>query len=371
MNIPTIDGVTVEVYRFPTPQPEADGTLTWDATTAVVVTVSAGDQHGLGWTYGSPAAATVVERHLGPVLLGCGPEDITDAWARMHKACRNIGTSGVAAHAISAVDIALWDLKARVLGVTLPTLFGKVREATAVYGSGGFVNLTDDQLAEQVLDWQSEGCTAVKIKIGIDQRRDLERITLVDKLVGTDTRIMVDANGAYSPGEARRMGHELDRLGVTWFEEPVTSDDPAGLSSVRAAVRCDVAAGEYICGDTDALRLIDSVDCLQLDVTRCGGYTGFLRAATLAAAYHRDISAHCAPALHASVAASVRRLRHVEWFADHARLEALLVDGAPKVDDGRIAPRGNGNAADPYGHGMRLAATAADYRISVPTAPAD
>ncbi|MEC3919009.1 enolase C-terminal domain-like protein [Nocardia sp. CDC160] len=364
MKTPDIDGITVEVYRFPTPQPEADGTLTWDATTAVVVTVAAEYERGLGWTYSSPAAATVIERHLAPLLLGSSPDDIPDTWDRMHKACRNIGTSGVVAHAISAVDIALWDLKARLLELPLPTLFGKVREATAVYGSGGFVNLSDDQLAEQVLAWESAGCTAVKIKIGIDRRRDLERIALVDKLTGNDTQIMVDANGAYSPGEARRMGHELDRLGVTWFEEPVTSDDPAGLRMVRDALRCDVTAGEYICTAAEAVHLIDAVDCLQLDVTRCGGYTGFRYAASLAAYHHRDISAHCAPALTASIAASMPRLRHVEWFIDHARLEPLLVEGAPQVQDGRIPPRGNSDA-DPFGHGMRLAATAADYRISV------
>lgn len=370
MNIPTIDDVAVEVYRFPTPHPEADGTLSWDATTAVVVTVLADYERGLGWTYTSPAAATVIEQHLAPLLRGCSPEHIPDLWERMRKACRNIGTSGVVAHAISAVDIALWDLKARLLELPLPTLFGKVRDATAVYGSGGFVNLTDDELAEQVMDWQSAGCTGVKIKIGIDPRRDLERITLVDKLVGSNTQIMVDANGAYGPGEARRMGHELDRLGVAWFEEPVTSDDPAGLRLVRDAVRCEVTAGEYICTETDALRLLDSVDCLQLDVTRCGGYTGFRHAAALAAAHHRDISAHCAPSLHASIAAAIPRLRHIEWFIDHARLEPLLVEGAPRVEDGRIAPRGNSDA-DPHGHGMRLAPTATQYHVGPPPAAAE
>lgn len=360
--IPAIDEVTAEVFRFPATQSESDGTLTWDATTAVVVTVSAGHEHGLGWTYSSPAAATVVDHHLAALLRGADPADITDAGARMRKACRNFGTAGVVAHALSAVDIALWDLKARLLELPLTSLFGKVREAAAVYGSGGFVNLNDEQLTEQVINWEAAGCTAVKIKIGVDTARAIDRITLVDKLVSARTRIMVDANGAYTPGEARRMGYELDRLGVCWFEEPVTSDDPAGLRLVRDALRCDIAAGEYIYSETDAARLVEVVDCLQLDVTRCGGYSGFLRCAALAAARHRDISAHCAPALHASIAAAVPRLRHVEWFADHARLEPLLVDGAPQVVEGRLAPRGT--EAEPYGHGMRLADSAASYRLS-------
>ncbi|WP_433567421.1 enolase C-terminal domain-like protein [Nocardia sp. CA-151230] len=367
MSTPLIDDITVDSYRFPTPQTEADGTLAWDATTAVVVSIHAGHERGLGWTYSSPAAATVVADHLASLLHETSPDDVTDTWLRLRRACRNFGTQGVVGHALSAVDIALWDLKARLMQAPLDSLFGSVRRATAVYGSGGFVNLTDDQLTEQVLGWETAGCTAVKIKIGVDAERDVERITLVHKLLGDRTAIMVDANGAYTPGEACRVGAELDRLGVVWFEEPVTSDDLAGLRTVRDAVRCDVAAGEYIYSEYDAARLIDVVDCLQLDVTRCGGYTGFLRGAAVAAANHRDISAHCAPALHAGIAAAVPRLRHIEWFADHARLEPLLVTGAPQVVEGRIAPRGRDT--EPYGHGMRLSESAAPYRISTPAEP--
>ncbi|MGV9839528.1 enolase C-terminal domain-like protein [Nocardia niigatensis] len=369
MSTPLIDDITVETYRFPTPQPETDGTLTWDATTAVAVSIRAGHERGLGWTYSSPAAATVVEHHLASLLRGTSPDDVTDTWLRLRRACRNFGTPGVVGHALSAVDIALWDLKARLMETALDTVLGSAGRATAVYGSGGFVDLTDDQLTDQVIGWKAAGCTAVKIKIGVDAERDVERITLVRKLLGGRTAVMVDANGAYTPGEACRIGAELDRLGVVWFEEPVTSDDIPGLRTVRDAVRCDVTAGEYIYSEYEAERLIDVVDCLQLDITRCGGYTGFLRAAAVAAANHRDVSAHCAPALHAGIAAAVPRLRHIEWFIDHARLEPLLLTGTPTVVEGRIAPRGQD--AEPYGHGMRLSESAAPYRISRPAESAE
>ncbi|QIS14419.1 enolase C-terminal domain-like protein [Nocardia arthritidis] len=356
------DAIDVAAYRFPTPQPEADGTLAWDQTTAVVVTIDAGGRRGTGWTYSGPATAAVIETELVPVLRELSPFDIGRCRNLMWRHCRNIGSTALVAHALSAVDIALWDLKARLLGVALTTLFGAVRPVTPVYGSGGFINLDDDQLGEQIDGWRAAGCRAVKIKIGADPGRDLARTALATKLIGPDTQLMVDANGAYSVGQARRVGAELDRLGVSWFEEPVTSDDPPGLAQVRAAVHCDIAAGEYAYGAYDAAALIGAVDCLQLDVTRCGGYTGFLACAAVAAAHGLDVSAHCAPALSAPVTAAIPNLRHIEWFIDHARLEPLLAEGVPRVAAGAIRPHAD-DPADPCGHGMRIAETAAPYRL--------
>jgi L-alanine-DL-glutamate epimerase-like enolase superfamily enzyme len=351
-----IDAVRTAVYRFPTPGPEADGTFAWDATTAVTVQVDAGGCTGLGWTYSSPAAAAVVEADLAAVVRGRDADDVPGAWAAMRRAGRNLGTRGLYGQALSAVDIALWDLKARLLDRPLADLFGRVRDAVPVYGSGGFTTFDDEQLAAEVEGWQRAGCTAMKIKIGeswgtrID--RDLDRVRQLRSLAGDGVDLMVDANGGYEPGAARRVGAVLDDLGVVWFEEPVSSDDVATLAALRGVLRCDVAAGEYLADPIEAARLAGAVDCLQLDVTRCGGYTGWLRCAAVAAAAGRQVSGHCAPSLHAPVAAALPELRHVEWFADHARLEPLLVDGAPPVADGALAV-----PARP-GHGMTLAARA-------------
>ncbi|MFC4377691.1 enolase C-terminal domain-like protein [Nocardia halotolerans] len=353
--------VAVAVYEFPTPQPQADATLTWEATTAVVVRIGAHGAQGLGWTYSSPAAARIVTADLVPVLSGRSVFDPSGTLIAMRRACRNIGTKGVVAQAISAVDVALWDLRARLLAVPLSTLFGTSRHAIAVYGSGGFTTLDDGQLDDQIDLWRRAGCPAMKIKIGercgSDPARDLTRVRRFSDRAGEGVRLMVDANGGYTPGQARRVGAELDRLGVEWFEEPVTSDNLDGLAVVRDSVRCDVAAGEYVYDEYDAAELLGVVDCLQLDLTRCGGYTGFLRCAALAAARGLDVSAHCAPSLHAPVAGAVPNLRDIEWFIDHARLEPLLVDGAPTVAHGELPV-----PVDGPGHGMRIAATAADYR---------
>jgi L-alanine-DL-glutamate epimerase-like enolase superfamily enzyme len=267
--------------------------------------------------------------------------------------------------AISAVDIALWDLKARVLDVSLAALFGRARDTVPVYGSGGFTTLSDAELADQVHGWSAAGCAAMKIKIGqswgTDVDRDIARVNTFRDLAGPGVDLMVDANGGYPVGQARRVGATLDRLGVVWFEEPVSSDDLTGLAAVRAAVRCDVTAGEYAADLYDVARLCPVVDCLQLDATRCGGYTGWLRGAAVAQAHNLHVSAHCAPALHAPVAAPVPNLRHVEWFIDHARLEPLLVDGTPTVQHGALYPDDH-----TPGHGMTISAHAADHRVASP-----
>ncbi len=357
-----IEDVRLACYQIPTESPEQDGTFAWDATTVVAVTLTAGGVSGLGWTYSSAAAARLIEDRLADVVRGGDAFDVASGWSRMHRAVRNIGNRGLAMQAISAVDIAWWDLKARLLDVRLTGLLGRCRDEVPVYGSGGFTNLTDEQLAGQVAGWSAAGCRSMKIKIGqhwgTDPGRDLRRVRQLRELAGPDVELMVDANGGYSIGQARRVGRQLDELGVVWFEEPVSSDDLAGLAELRGWLRCDIAAGEYVSDSYEAARLLPSLDCLQLDATRCGGYTGWLRAAALALAHNREVSAHCAPALHAPVAAAVPHLRHVEWFADHARLEPMLVDGCPPVSDGALRLTG-----EHPGHGMRLRPDADRWRI--------
>jgi L-alanine-DL-glutamate epimerase-like enolase superfamily enzyme len=347
------------VFRFPTGEPEADGTLGWNATTAVVVIAHAGSVTGLGWTYSTGAAEAVIRDHLAGAAVGQDTADVASCWESMRRACRNLGARGLVMQAISAVDIALWDLKARTLDLPLRELLGQVRSEIPVYGSGGFTTMSDDALAEQVEQWKALGCHAMKIKIGESwgrrTDRDLARVRRVRE-VAPHADLMVDANGGYSRAQARRVGAALDELGVVWFEEPVSSDDIDGLAHVRDAVNCDVAAGEYAADLYDTAGLCQAVDCLQLDATRCGGYTGFAGAASLAAAHNLEVSAHCAPALHAPIAAATVNLRHVEYFADHARLEPLLVEHTPVVDEGAMRP----NAT--VGHGLLLAVDADRWR---------
>ncbi|MGJ3262468.1 MAG: enolase C-terminal domain-like protein [Salinarimonas sp.] len=353
-----VDALEARAYRIPTDAPEADGTLEWDATTLVVVTAVAGGIRGTGYAYTHASAAGVVNRTLAGEVLGEGAMDVPRLWDRMRRRVRNIGASGVAAAAISAVDTALWDLKAGLIGVSLADLWGARRDAVAIYGSGGFTSYDDVRLAEQLGRWVTEnGCARVKMKVGADRRIEERRMRAAREAIG-EAALMIDSNGACTPREALAMAALADGFGVDWYEEPVSSDDLDGLAFVRAGLpgAIDCAAGEYVWGPHDARRLLEAraVDCLQIDATRALGYTGFLQAAALAQAFAVPISAHTAPALHLPVCLAASGCRHVEWFHDHVRIEAMLFEGAPVPRDGAIA------LGDAAGHGLTFKAKDAE-----------
>jgi L-alanine-DL-glutamate epimerase-like enolase superfamily enzyme len=250
----------------------------------------------------------------------------------------------MASMAISAVDTALWDLKAKLLGLPLHRLFGAAHDEVPVYGSGGFTTYDKQQLTDQLEGWVSAGIPRVKIKIGEsnghDTARDVARVRQARRVIGDDVELFVDANGGYREQQALDVARALEELEVGWFEEPVTSDDLEGLRFVREHVRTDVTAGEYgyTLGYFSRMLEAESVDCLQIDVTRCGGYTEFLRSAAVAAAHHVDVSGHCAPNLHLPVLAATPNLRHEEYFHDHVRIESMLFDGTGDPRDGALTP---------------------------------
>lgn len=217
MTDPHVTEVAAWAYTVPTDRPEGDGTLTWDSTTMVVVEARAADAVGTGWTWAPAAAAAVVDDLLAPVVTGRSAVAPRDAQAAMVAAVRNAGRPGLVGMAISAVDIALWDLGARLLGLPLTTWWGAEPRPAPVYGSGGFTTYPDDVLAEQLTGWIELGLPRVKIKIGESwgrrERRDLGRTALARRVVGDDAELYVDANGGYAVGQACRVGRALDGLG--------------------------------------------------------------------------------------------------------------------------------------------------------------
>jgi L-alanine-DL-glutamate epimerase-like enolase superfamily enzyme len=338
-----VSGLDAAVFRVPLEEPESDGTFAWNATTVVVVHVSAGGRRGIGWTYGSAACATVVHELLREAVTGRDVFDVPGAWLSMVRAIRNQGRPGIASMAIAAVDAALWDLKAKLLDQPLYRLLGSARDEVAIYGSGGFTSLTDDALREQLAGWVHDtGIGRVKMKIGsswgTEERRDLDRVDLVRDAIGPDAELFVDANGAYGRKQAVRVARYLERLGVTWFEEPVSSDDLDGLRLVRDGTAIDVTAGEYAYDLPCVERLARVVDVVQLDVSRCAGITEWLRAAALAASHGLQVSGHCAQSLHVAPACAAPNVRHLEYFADHERVDRLLFDGVLDPHGGTLRP---------------------------------
>ncbi len=337
----SIARIDCAAFTIPTDAPESDGTIEWDRTTLITVEVEAGGRTGLGYTYDHSAAVSLIAQTLAPEVRGQDAFAVEEVWAAMVRIVRNIGWPGVAACAISAIDIALWDLKAKLLDVPLATLLGPARRRVPVYGSGGFTSYTDERLADQLSGWVDEGCAFVKMKVGREPEKDPARVEAARDAIG-DAQLFVDANGGYSRKQALGLANTFSGLGVTWFEEPVSSDDLKGLRLIRdrGPAGMDIAAGEYGYQPFYFRRMIEAgaVDVLQADATRCGGVTGFMRAAALCDGFEIPFSSHCGPSIHLHPACAALRLRHMEWFHDHVRIEHMLFDGAPILRDGHIEP---------------------------------
>jgi L-alanine-DL-glutamate epimerase-like enolase superfamily enzyme len=339
-----VERVDVAAFRVPTATAEeSDGTLTWDSTTLVAVELHGGGATGLGYTYCHPAAAQVVETKLAKIVEGADALMPQATWAQMQVATRQMGHAGIAAMAISAVDVALWDLKARLLGVCLADALPRYRESVPAYGSGGFTSYDDGQLADQLAGWAAAGFGSVKIKVGRHPTDDPHRLDVARAAIGDDVELMVDANGAHAPKQALRWAQRFaSEHGVTYFEEPVSSEDLAGLALVRARgpAGMAVAAGEYGWDLPYFHAMLDAgaVDILQADVSRCGGITNLLRIDGLCKARNLAFSAHCVPAVTAHAGCALETLVHAEYFFDHQRIERMLFDGVPEPDRGQLTP---------------------------------
>lgn len=337
-----VDRLRVSTYTVPTDFPESDGTLEWAKTTLVLVEAEGGGKRGLGYTYADHATAALIRDTLLEVVSGANAMSPTAAYMAMWRRIRNLGRPGICSMAISAVDCALWDLKARVLDLPLVTLLGQLRRGAPIYGSGGFTSYSDRQLTKQLSGWVKQGIPRVKMKIGRDANRDLERVRVAREAIGGEAELYVDANGAYSRKQALAQAEAVARFGVRWFEEPVSSDDLDGLRLLRdrAPAMMDIAAGEYGYDIFYFQRMLaaGAADVQQADITRCGGVTGFLQVASLCQAYNVPLSGHTAPALHTHAACAVPVFRNLEYFHDHVRIEQMLFEGLPQLVKGELQP---------------------------------
>ncbi len=336
-----VERLVVSSYRVPTDrQPESDGTAVWNETTLVVVEAEAGGARGTGWTYGSTAIASFIEQRLKDIVERCDALAVREVWRKMNARVRNDGRSGVASYAIAAVDVALWDLRARLLDTALCDLLGTARDAVPVYGSGGFTSYDVATLREQLGGWARDGFRAVKMKVGRDHAADGARVAAARDAIGPDVELFVDANEGYSVKQALAMAEVFHDQGVVWFEQPVDHRDLHGTRFVRdrAPAGMAIASGEYITDTSEAAAVARAVDVLQADATRCGGYSGFLAIDGYCEATRMALSTHCSPMLHLHAAAASLRVRHMEYFHDHARIERMLFEGFIEPLAGALRP---------------------------------
>jgi L-alanine-DL-glutamate epimerase-like enolase superfamily enzyme len=349
----TIQRAEAAAFTIPTETPESDGTAEWSSTTLVLVQLEAQGHTGLGYTYAHECCVPLIRATLLPLVRGQNPFSIARLWNEMNVAVRNFGRNGLVSSAIAAVEMALWDLKARLLKLPLVRLLGAVRDEIPVYGSGGFTSYSEQQLCRQLSQWVSEGISMVKMKVGRSPDLDSMRVAAARRAVGDSAQLFVDANGAYSAKQSLRLAVAFSQQNVRWFEEPVSSNNLPGLRFVREHTPLlsvfhvgrndsdmDIAAGEYNYDLRQARAMLEeqAVDVLQADATRCG-ITGFLQMAELCEAFETPLSAHTAPALHAHLCCAARRARHLEYFFDHARIEQMLFDGrTTKHDSGYLRP---------------------------------
>lgn len=338
-----LERLEVSAYEIPTDLPESDGTLKWDKTTLVIVRAVAGGLKSLGYGYADLATAKLIDSKLQQVIHGMDALQTSAMWWKMVREIRNLGRPGIVSMAISAVDIALWDLKARLLEIPLVTLLGgEVRQSIPIYGSGGFTSYTDEELRRQMSDWAAQGCKMVKMKVGRHPEQDVHRVQVARQAVGPDVELFVDANGALTRKQALLYAERFAEEGVRWFEEPVSSDDLEGLRLMRdrGPAGMSIAAGEYGYDATYFRRMLEAqaVDILQADVSRCGGITGFLQVAGLCTGFNIPLSAHTVPTVHTSLGCALQQMIHLEYFHDHVRIERMFFDGVPEPFGGALRP---------------------------------
>jgi len=337
-----ISMLEVSAFNVPTASLESDGTLEWASTTLVYVEVHAAGETGIGYTYADVATAKLIESLMCDTLVGKDAFQIGARWNDMYGVARNLGRGGIVSMAVSAVDVALWDLKAKLLGVPAYVLFGAVTGAVPVYASGGFTSYSEQQLCEQLSGWVDEGIPRVKMKVGRDPEADPARVAAARGAIGAHVELFIDANGAYSAQQAVGLAQEFAAQHVVWFEEPVYREDYAGTRFVRehAPPGMEISSGEYGYGLYMFARMLaaHTVDVLQADATRCGGFSGLLAVDGLAQSAMTPLSTHCAPHLHLHAALACKQLRHIEYFFDHVRIEQMLFDGAVGPQGGELRP---------------------------------
>lgn len=279
---------------------------------------------GVGFSYSKRAGGPAQYAHAKEVaegLLGEDPNDIARVYDKLLWAGASVGRSGVATQALAAIDVALWDLKAKRAGLPLAKLLGAHRDSVRTYNtSGGFLNASLEEVRDRATRSLEEGIGGIKIKVGLpDSAEDLRRVAGVREHIGADVPLMVDANQQWDRATALRMGRRLEEFDLVWIEEPLDAYDAEGHAQLAAALDTPIATGEMLASVAEHVRLIDARACdiIQPDAPRVGGITQFLRLAALADQRGLGLAPHFAMEIHLHLAAAYPRepwVEHFDWL---------------------------------------------------------
>jgi len=308
-----------------------------------------------GFAPGIGTARGVIHDVLKPLLVGQDPLAHERVWDDMFWRVRGFGRKGVAFSAISAVDIALWDLKAKIFGVPLYRLLGPYTDTVPIYGSGGWTSFTEDELVREQVGYVERGIPRVKMKVAKDfgraEAEDLRRLAAVRKAVGDGVEIFVDANNGFYAKQAIGFARRMADYDVHWFEEPVLADDIAGLAAIARAIDIPVATGEHEYTKYGFKALIEAggADIVQPDVGRVGGVTEWLKVAHLAHAFNLPVAPHAVQLVHLHLACATPNLKVVEYLGVSEETDKLFYTEFPEPKDGLWSPY-----ADRPGLGLEL-----------------
>jgi L-alanine-DL-glutamate epimerase-like enolase superfamily enzyme len=346
-----IDAVEVGLYGVPPHRTMSDSIQALTQIQLIVVGIRTDDgAEGLGYSYtigvGGSAAAAFARDELTPLLLGQPALDTEALWQRLWWGTNSVGRGGLGALGRAAVDIALWDLKARAANLPLARLLGGARDRLPVYTTdGGWLNFPPEQLVEEATAAVARGFTGIKIKVGKPSAaEDARRVAAVRQAIGPDVALMVDANQAWTAAEAIRRAEHLAEFDLAWLEEPLIADDVGGHARVRQAVRVPLAVGETLYSSHAFREYVErgAVDIMQPDVGRIGGVTEWLRVAHLAAAWNLPVAPHYLMELHLHLAAAVP---NAIWVEHIPSLDAVLAEPLRLTDGHYTVP-------DRTGHGI-------------------
>ena len=295
-------------------------------------------------TYLSPGTKDVIENALKNLLIGKDPLDIEKLWTEMYWAVRGYGRKGIAFCAISAVDIGLWDLKAKSVNLPLYKFLGAYTDSVPVYGSGGWTNFSEQELVKEMTDYVESGIPKVKMKVGKDfgqsEREDIQRVEAVRKAVGDDVALYIDANNGYYRKQSIYMAKEFEQYKVGWLEEPIIPDDIEGMAEIAKATSIPIATGEHEYTKYGFRELIErgAADIVQPDIGRVGGVTEWLKVAHLAHAFNLPVAPHALQLAHLHVACATPNLKVVEYMNVALEGDSIWYTEFPKQKNGSWTP---------------------------------